>query len=79
MDAEIEAKWRADEEARKKAMGMTAGEADPWETPNLMRDEEKKDAETDSGPVTVDLEEVQRKAREEAAAQIKVHLLKHEK
>ena len=59
------------EEARMKAMGLTAEDADPWETPNSVnRDEEKKDEATDSGPVTVDLEEVQRKAREEAAAQI---------
>ena len=66
----IEAKWRADEEKRIKAMGLSSSDVDPWDTKSTQIDEEKKDENHSGGPVTVDLEEVQRKAREEAAVQI---------
>ena len=69
-NATIEAKWRADEEKRMKAMGLSSSDVDPWDTKSAQLDEEKKDETHSSGPVTIDLEEVQRKAREEAAAQI---------
>mmetsp|Transcript_10416 Transcript_10416/g.12653 ORF Transcript_10416/g.12653 Transcript_10416/m.12653 type:complete len:592 (-) Transcript_10416:172-1947(-) len=72
---DIEAKWKADEEARKLQMG---GEADPWDDDKSVRlsisqlETKEEQPVVKEAPVAIDLEEVQRKAREEAALQVAI-------
>mmetsp|Transcript_80516 Transcript_80516/g.160687 ORF Transcript_80516/g.160687 Transcript_80516/m.160687 type:complete len:538 (+) Transcript_80516:234-1847(+) len=69
---DMETKWKAEEEARMAAMGV---EADPWDKPDeqrtTMETKEEPPLEPSQETAPIDMEEMHRKAREDALAQVK--------